>query len=297
MSVGASTSPLRIAVAAEALTRWKSPRETLEIIRALGCGEVQLCASLFPSTIGLSVPEAWELRRQLDALGLRGDTMSTFPYRVSPERYVDFLSRVIRVAPVLDLRVMNVYLMPFLRPGKDDATAIADFAGALRGLLDDAGECNLRMSLEPEYFDPSRDVAGLRRILDAVGHHPQFAITYDPCNLYQGGEEAFPYAYDELRARIVHVHLKNGGVFSEERHPADEKAFPFAAPFAHRSMRWGPLAEGALNIHGILARLVRDGYRDVTVLEPHACTLDKQIACLTADLALVRKTLAGIAAD
>lgn len=288
----AGPPPLRLAIAAESLTRWRSPRETLETIRALGCKDVQLCASLFPDPLTPSLPEAWELRRRLDGLGLRGDTLSLFPYRVPPALYADFLLRVARIAPVLGLRVMNVYLLPFLAADADEAATIDAFARALRAPLEAAAGSDLVFALEPEYFDASRNVRGLRRILQAVDH-PRFAITFDPCNLYQGGEEAFPYAYEELRERIVHVHLKNGGVFGEGRHPADEKAFPFAAPFADRSMRWGTLADGALNIRGIVARLIRDGYAGTLVLEPHAPDLARQLAVLADDLAFAREAIAA----
>jgi sugar phosphate isomerase/epimerase len=138
--------------------------------------------------------------------------MSTFPYRMDAARYVDFLRRVIRAASVLDLRVMNIYLFPFLSAGDDDETAITRFAQAIRPLADEAMACSLTFCLEPEYFDLTRDVSGLRRVLDAVAH-PGLRLTFDACNLYQGGEEAFPYAYESLRAHIGHVHLKNGSVF------------------------------------------------------------------------------------
>lgn len=281
----------RLAIAAESLTPWKTPAQALALIRELGCSDVQLCSTLFPGRLELTLRDAWDLRRQLDALGLRGESMSTFPYRVDRESYIAFLTRVARAAPALGLRVMNVYLLPFLAPGKSDDDVLTDFARAMQEVLREAAS-GLVFSLEPEYFDLSRNVAGLRRILAAVDH-PQFKITFDGCNLYQGGEEAFPFAYEELREHFAHVHLKNGSVFSETRSPPDEKAFPFAAPFEDRTMRWGPLTEGALNVHGILERLVRDGYDGVVVLEPHARDERKQIRFLVDEIAFVRDFLVG----
>jgi sugar phosphate isomerase/epimerase len=266
----------RVAVAAESLTPWFEPAQVLRHIADLGCRDVQLCASLFANRIAFGASEVWELRRRLDALGLRAESMSTFPYRMDAARYVDFLRRVIRAASVLDLRVMNIYLFPFLSAGDDDETAITRFAQAIRPLADEAMACSLTFCLEPEYFDLTRDVSGLRRVLDAVAH-PGLRLTFDACNLYQGGEEAFPYAYESLRAHIGHVHLKNGSVFIDGRHPPDEKAFAFAPPNEHRTMRWGPLEDGALNIHALLARLRSDAYDGVVVLEPHTRNADKQL--------------------
>jgi sugar phosphate isomerase/epimerase len=283
----------RLAIAAESLTPWKTPAQALATIRELGCSDVQLCSTLFPGRLELTVREAWDLRRRLDALGLRGESMSTFPYRVSSESYVAFLRRVARAAPALGLRVMNIYLLPFLAAGKSDDEVLSDFARAMEDLLREAAASGLVFSLEPEYFDVSRNVAGLRRILAAIDH-PQFKITFDACNLYQGAEEAFPFAYEELREHVAHVHLKNGSVFSETHSPPDEKAFPFAPPFEDRIMRWGPLTEGALNVHGILQRLVRDGYGGVVVLEPHTRDEHKQMRFIAGEIAFVRDFLARV---
>lgn len=273
----------RIAVAAESLTPWYGSSQTLQRIARLGCSDVQLCASLFPGRIDFSVREAWDLRRQLDALGLRAESMSTFPLNLGAAQYVQFLRRVVRAAPALDLRVMNVYLFPFLAAGESDELALRHFSRELSSLADEAVSCGLTFCLEPEYFDLTRSVEGVRRVVAAVAH-PRFRVTFDACNFYQGGEEAFPFAYEELRELIAHVHLKNGSVFVDGRHPPDEKAFPFAAPFAHRTLRWGPLDEGALNIQGLLTRLVRDGYDGVVVLEPHTRDADKQCRFLAREL-------------
>jgi sugar phosphate isomerase/epimerase len=283
----------RIAVAAESLTRWFDPAQSLQYIAQLGCSDVQLCASLFPSRIAFTVREAWDLRRRLDAFGLRAESMSTFPLHIDAAQYVQFLHRVVRAAPALDLRVMNVYLFPFLAGAQSEDAAILHFARELSALAQEATACGLTFCLEPESFDVTRGVEGVRRVVEAVAH-PRFRVTFDACNLYQGGEEAFPFAYEELRALIGHVHLKNGSVFIEDRHPMDEKAFAFSAPFAHRTMRWGPLDEGAVNVQGLLMRLVRDAYEGVVVLEPHAHDKDKQCRFLAREFDLVTSWLRSL---
>ena len=95
-----------------------------------------------------------------------------------------------------------------------------------------------------------------------------------------------------MSADIAHVHIKNGSVFVEGRHPADEKAFEFAPPHADRIMRWGPIRDGALNLTGLLTHLVRDQYVGVVVLEPHTQSAEKQLAFLCDDLEFVRETIA-----
>jgi sugar phosphate isomerase/epimerase len=208
----AEAARFRLAIAAESLTRWYPPSQALEQIRQLGVVDVQLCSSLFPSVLDFTEREAVDLARSMRDLGLRGESISTFPYKVDAVRYVDFLRRLIDVAPVLGIRVINTYLLPFLYTSSDPQWVIANFARAMMPLLDRASHAGLVFTVEPEYYEITRDVTGLRQLLATVNHRC-LKLTYDPCNLYQGNEEAFPYAYEELREHIAHVHLKNGSVF------------------------------------------------------------------------------------
>jgi sugar phosphate isomerase/epimerase len=277
-----------LAIAAESLTPWLGTTEVLDTAVALRVSRVQLDASLFPGRISFSDNEAIELRAALERRGLCGESLSTFPVNMSPERYSVFLRRVAQYAPLLGLGLINTYLYSFAAAGTPPQQAISAYARALEPVLRRAAELDFLVTLEPESFDVSGTVEGLLKIVGTIDH-PCFRLTFDPCNLYQANEEAFPYAYEALRPHIGHVHLKNGSVFVERSHPSDERAFPFAPPHQDRIMRWGPFREGALNLSGLLLCLRRDGYQGEVVLEPHCHDQHKQMRFLQEGIAMVRE--------
>jgi len=262
-----TTEMLKIAPAAECITPWAPGDKALDYVKSLGCVYVQLDFTQFKSGMNFTVDEARSLADALGQRGLRGETMSAWPGDVIAEVYVDFLERIARAAPTLGLKVMNTYLLPFVRP--DEGETIKAYKRGLADTLAIAADNGLTITVEPEAHDVSRNVAGLKRILVEVDH-PALKINYDPCNLYHGGEEGFPYAYFELREQIAYIHLKNGSVFREGIDPDEEKGTPFASPREDRTIRWGPIDEGALNISRIVAQIIADGYDGVVALEPHA---------------------------
>lgn len=280
-----------LAIAAESLTPWLGTDEVLDTVAALGVTRLQLDAALFPSRLCFTEAEAVSLRAALDARGLYGASLSTFPINVSPERYGVFLRRAAQYAPLLGLRVINTYLYSFAGAGAAPQQAVAAYARAIDPVLRRGADHGFVLTLEPESFDISGTVEGLLSIVRAVDH-PNFRLTFDPCNLYQANEEAFPYAYEALRPHIGHVHLKNGSMFLPDLHPADERAFAFAPPRQDRFMRWGPFREGAVNLSGLLTCLRRDGYSGEVVLEPHTHDHHKQMRFLQDGIALVREARA-----
>jgi sugar phosphate isomerase/epimerase len=181
---------------------------------------------------------------------------------------------------------MNTYIWPFI--GRADDETIGNYVRALKGVLKIAADSGLIITIEPEAHDVSRDVAGLKKILAAVDHSA-FKINYDPCNIYQGMEEAFPYAYFELREHIAYVHLKNGCIFREGIDPSGEKGTRFAPPWNGRYIRWGPIDQGALNVGQIIKQLVLDGYEGVVGLEPHTGNKAKRRMCFEREVAFVRR--------
>jgi len=279
-----------LAPAAECITPWAPGEAALDYVASLGCDCLQLDFTQFPSGIDFTGEEARDLAEALRRRGLRGRTLSAWPEGLTPTAYADFLKRIAQVAPTLGLEVMNTYIWPFL--GADDEASIAHYARALAPALDIAADNGLTITIEPEAHDLSRSVAGLQRILAGVAH-PALKINYDPCNLYHGIEEGFPYAYFELRDSIAYVHLKNGGVFREGTHPADEKGTPFAPPWQDRVIRWGPIDEGALDVGRIIDQLIEDGYDGVVALEPHAGGEEKRRRFFQAEVAFIRRRMAS----
>jgi sugar phosphate isomerase/epimerase len=280
-----------LSIAAESLVPWMGAEDCLRAIAKLKVQFVQLTPVLSANGVNFSERDAQSTASLLRDHGMVGRSMSWFPLNISPERYAVFLRRCAQFAPCFGLRVLNTYLHCFSAVTENPEAAISAYARCLEPVLKKADENDFVVTLEPESFDISGRIDGLQRIVQLIDH-PCFKLTFDPCNLYQANEEAFPHAYDVLSPHIAHVHLKNGSVFVEGLHPEDERAFAFAPPKANRIMRWGPIRDGAINMHGLLRRLHADGYAGEIVLEPHSKSLQKQLKFFRDGLALMAEVQA-----
>lgn len=132
---------------------------------------------------------------------------------------------------------------------------IIDCTKRLWELADRAG-----LALTMEDFDnersPIADSSGMLRFMDAV---PGLTACFDTGNFYFAGEEALE-AYERLRGRIGHVHLKDrslkGGFGSDSRLTLKgEPMYP------------SPVGEGIIPIEQLLIRLRADGYSGAYTIE------------------------------
>jgi len=279
-----------LALAAECLTPWGDTEETLAFVKEQDCTHIQLDFTLFPSAHDFTAEEAAELAESLKRYGLKGETLSTWPEGLDMATYPQYLARVAKAAPTLGLKIINTYIWPF--NGATDEETLDNYATALKGVLEIARDNGAIITIEPEAHDVSRNVEGIKKILAAVDH-PALMVNYDPCNLYHGGEEGFPYAYYALKDKIAYIHLKSGCLFIDGLYPEDEKGPEFAPPKGDFGIRWGPIDEGAVNVSGLIRRLMLDGYDGVVGLEPHAGGKEKRKASFAYELAYIRAEIAG----
>ena len=116
---------------------------------------------------------------------------------------------------------------------------------------------------DPAGSDPTRRPEATARLFERVGSS-RFRLTFDPCNAYFAGIEAFPSFYEAVRPFIGYVHVKDGGRLTGAADPAWTE-------FSDHGRRYAtcPLGEGALNWPGLLRALARDGYSGFLTLEPH----------------------------
>jgi sugar phosphate isomerase/epimerase len=144
---------------------------------------------------------------------------------------------------------------------------VATFVEAVRPAADYAGRHGVAIVLENEAHDDSGTAAGVRAIVEAVGS-PYFGTLFDACNYYQAGEEAFPYAYEVLKQHVRYAHVKGGCRYRPDLLPHAHRGGTLRGiPDAH--IGYVPIADGAVNVDGLLQRLARDGYDGFVTLEPH----------------------------
>ena len=169
------------------------------------------------------------------------------------------------------------------RPDWSRAQSIEAFRAKMVELLEKPGAEGIRIALENGGFKITRDPDDVLAIVRAVDH-PRFGVNYDPDNYYNAGVEGFPYAYELLKSRIVHVHAKNSARYLADVHGDGKRVLHRAAG----NVVCVPLALGAVNWGGIAARLQQDGYEGPVSLEPHVLP-DEMAPGMTADADFLRR--------
>jgi sugar phosphate isomerase/epimerase len=156
---------------------------------------------------------------------------------------------------------------------QDDDLAINTYVENVRPCLERAAELGVILCLEnefdvlgddPQASDITRRPERVRELVERVDS-PHFRITFDACNFYFAGAEPYPYAYDILKDYVAYVHLKDGARYDDSRH--GERLLRFTDHSGEYVCL--PLGQGAINYHGLLTQLEKDGYNGYLALEPH----------------------------
>jgi len=163
------------------------------------------------------------------------------------------------------------------------AESVEAFQRTMAELLEKPGSEGIRVALENGGFRITRDPEDVLAIVRAV-NHPRFGVNYDPDNYYNAGIEGFPYAYELVRGRILHMHAKDSTRYIPHVHGEGKRVLHRAGG----NVICVPLGTGAVNWAGLAARLQQDGYHGPISLEPH--NLPEEMApAMEADAAFLRR--------
>jgi sugar phosphate isomerase/epimerase len=169
------------------------------------------------------------------------------------------------------------------RPDLSRADSLARFGETARDLLERPGHAHVRVAMENSVIRFTRQPEDLLAIVQAVGH-ARFGVNYDPDNYYNAGIEGFPYAYELLRAHLVHMHAKDSTRWIPALHGDRRRVLHRAGG----NVLCVPLGSGAVNWTGLAERLRADGYAGPISLEPH--NLPEEMAPgMAADAAYLRR--------
>ncbi len=121
---------------------------------------------------------------------------------------------------------------------------------ALQTLADLARQHDLIIGLENEHACNIGTAVESAKILSLIDH-PNLQLVWDPANALVGGENPYPFGYDQLpKNRIAHIHVKD--CHMEGHTPI-----------------WGPVGTRHVDWKGHIAALQRDGYDGWLNLETH----------------------------
>jgi sugar phosphate isomerase/epimerase len=267
-----------LAISGQALSRYRSLDEILTLCKQLEIRWIEL----WPLNLegGGPDPERQESRyegkdiaraRQVLSVHGIGVACVTMPGAffakmvADPADYLSALKTAVDVAVALASRLVNSYCYHF---ALGHEAGIEPLVRVLRPAAAYAAERGVTLVLENEAHDASATVAGMLRILEAVGSEAM-KTNFDSCNYYQATEEAYPLGYRRLKQHIGYMHLKNGCLFDPESHPENRRRSAVTGRPGEHYIYYPPLPEGAVNIEGLVAQLARDRYKGFCTLEPH----------------------------
>lgn len=190
------------------------------------------------------------------------------------EKAQELILKAINLATSLNARFVNTYMGG--NPARDMMTTIQLYQRTMDPCINQADKLGVTLLLEnhfdnrnedPEGQDVARRPETLRYLFEFIGS-PFFKLTYDPCNFFIAGEEAFPYAYQLLREYISHVHVKSATRYSEFLH-GPENQFKLLPDSINGRYLPVSLYDGAVNFESILDVLNSDRFSGYLVVEPH----------------------------
>jgi sugar phosphate isomerase/epimerase len=121
-----------------------------------------------------------------------------------------------------------------------------EVAGVIAEAAQRTGAAGLTLGLENEHACNVATGAETRWVLDRVAS-PALGVIWDPGNEVAMGSEPFPGGYEQVRERVVHVHLKD----------------------AYADGAWTKMGAGVIDYAGQLRALAQDGYDGLLSLETH----------------------------
>lgn len=164
-----------------------------------------------------------------------------FASPASREEQWNVLERTLNVARLLDAPVVRAF--SFWRV-PDPASVREELVRTLVQAAERAQEAGLKLGLENEHECNVGTGAEAGWVLDRV---PSLGLVWDPGNEAMMGSEPFPGGYDQVRDRVIHVHLKD----------------------ADQSGNWTEMGTGVIDYAGQFRALARDGYDGLLSLETH----------------------------
>ncbi len=157
---------------------------------------------------------------------------------------------------------------------RDQRAAIIDCKRHYESCFKEAGDLGITVVVENTCSGRVGDeitttTEGILALLEGVGES-SFKFHFDPANLQSMGQEAYPFAYEQLKDHIRLVHLKDVAPFdaSVDHHRRSEAAGKAIGSAESRYVSV-PVGDGEVNLHGLVKSLVKDGYEGFLDVETH----------------------------
>jgi L-ribulose-5-phosphate 3-epimerase len=203
---------------------------------------------------------------------LRGDGdpqgATHFAASASREEQWDILERSFEVARHFGAPLVRTFSFWRVPDPEDVRDEVAEVIAEAAKRTEVAG---LALGIENEHACNLATGAETRWVLDRIPS-PALGVIWDPGNEAVMDSEPFPGGYDQVRDRVIHVHLKD----------ADENG------------NWTKMGTGIIDYSGQFRALAEDGYTGLLSLETHYAAQDGGAEKATREsLAAIRKLCEG----
>jgi len=212
----------------------------------------------------LTLDAAKEIRRRLTARGFNlsalGSPIGKVDVELPFEDHMKVFKHTVDLCAVLECPFIRMFSF-FIPTGKDPDAYRDTVMERLRTMIAYAEEKGVTLLHENEKYIFG-DIA--RRCLDIMQtlHGPNFAMTYDPSNFVQCGQDNRE-AWDALKGYVRYMHMKDS-VYTDENALLDTGFDTQVLSDAHR-----PAGEGDGCVEYILRDLIARDYRGFISIEPH----------------------------
>ncbi len=269
---------MKYGISGQVLGGAKSLEETVLLMKKYGIENMEVWPENIPACEGKevnwSVYEGRDIKKAKKILEDNGMkvvcvTMGAgFDYEISSDakKYSEALTYAVEVAKELGAGIVNNYCYNISLGETPDTDKFVKYVEPAVRLAESEG---IVLCLENEAHDSTRTPEGMLSMVKAV-NSKNFKTNFDATNYYHAGVEAFPHAYEVLKGHIGYVHIKNGCIYDPGAgHSEKNKGGPMTGVLESNTIYYPYIAEGEVNIDGLLLRLERDGYDGYCVLEPH----------------------------
>jgi sugar phosphate isomerase/epimerase len=192
-----------------------------------------------------------DMRRMVEAAGLKVAALSAHSSLIDVEWGVDYLREAIRFAYILGSPIVNTSEGP-VPAGMSDDEAFRRMKANIDRLVDAAEKYGIVLTVEPHGKYTTR-ADTLARILD-LNRSPHFACNFDTGNVAVAGNDSVA-TLKAVIDRVAHVHLKD--IRRAKLADGHETGTPAGCP----------IGDGEVDIRGCLALLKARGYSGALSIE------------------------------
>jgi len=193
-----------------------------------------------------------EIRKMIEAAGLKVACLSSHSNLLDTEYGVDYLKKAFRFAYILGAPIVNT--SEGIKPDwMTDETAFNLMRYNLDSLLKTAENYQIKLTIEPHGVYTT-NTQGMLRIME-LNDSPWLAVNFDTGNTTIAGADAVEML-KALVDRVVHVHLKDVK-YAEEREAGHETGTPSGCA----------VGDGDVDIKGCIEVLKQHGYEGCLSIE------------------------------